>query len=144
MDTIKFATSVKVSDIFNGKTVDGIYFKKDIKPETNVYKYHFIHLGDGHKYEHNEELDMDRWLVVLFESELENEKEVWNIVYFQTYLGDPLTFVKNQISSGSQGIVIKKSLSGFQIILDMLKSLKVTLIDDQLKFDKGAFEFQYT
>lgn len=112
----------EAESVFAGKPFDGLYFRKGKVPEQNTYSYDFVKFKEQQITEHSDDLDSDKWLILLFEES--NKDDEVTIVYFQGYLGDPLGFAKNQSKAGSQGLVIKKSPSGFKILLKLVKGLK--------------------
>lgn len=135
----RVVSSIKKDDIFDGQAFDGCYFRKDAVPETIKWSYNFMRFGQFVKIAKNEELQTECWLIVLFEPVNEDSGE-YNVVYYQAYLGDPLCFVKNQVKANSQGIVIKKCVPGFKIILETIKGYDLSIIQGQLETDLHYFE----
>jgi hypothetical protein len=137
MKDVREVSSVKTSDIFNGEPFDSCYFKKEEIPEQDIWSYSFLRFSPGTRIWRNEELQTDAWLVVLFEPDKEDD---CNVVYYQTYLGDPLVFVKNHVKSDCQGIIIKKSVPGVKILIEMFKGMKLSNIIGQLEIDLNQLE----
>lgn len=69
-----------------------------------------------------EDLESYKWLVMMFEP-IKGQPGFSQPVYFQCVLGAPYSFVKNQVDTGAQGVVIKKSNVGFDTLLIMAEPL---------------------
>jgi hypothetical protein len=100
-------------DLFNGEMPDGIYFRKDGKPESDGWKFNFLKFQANIEFEHSAELDFDKWLVVLFEDYPDDEVRVH------------YAFVRNHVKAKVQGFVVKKSIPGYGILIQMMEQMQM-------------------
>lgn len=142
------------------KRADGFYFRKekfkspipfrDMLGEKDVAKLHVIdqiedkarvdytYLESFADTQYSEEYGFYKWLVLLFEP-IEKNSEESRTVYFQAWLGKPAEFVLAHVKGKCQGIVIKKSLQGFETLLHVLKHLDLPEIKTMIVNDSLAF-----
>jgi hypothetical protein len=114
---------LKPSEVLKG-TIDGAYFRKSKEAESNEFQVDFISFDEHVKLEHSEDIGADNWVVLLFE-EIDDPNFNYNVEYFRAYILDPITFMRNQIAAGSQGILIKRSIPGYNIIQEIMSKLKL-------------------
>lgn len=140
---IKQVENISQSDVFDGKPADGIYFKTaESLPEAEpVISFQFLRFGEEQILEHNSDLEMDRWLVLLFEP-IDNTPQ-HNVVYYSCFIGDALAFSKNHISAGVQGMIVKASVPGYRILLELLRKMDLDIIKEQIASDLFLFQFQH-
>ena len=131
----------KAGDVFGGNGFDAVFFRKKRVPEVNITDFSFLRLENREIIDHNVHLDMDRWLVVLFERTLEANVEPDILVYYQVVIGDPIQFAKNQVKAGCEGFMTKVCKSGFMMTFKTLEpafsvnpGLEESLNEDYLKF----------
>lgn len=123
--SLPFLDDLRKTGLATGEP-DGIYFHRRMSKSTwtesskQIYEFVFAKFPDGSVFEHNQEYNSDRWWVLLFEPH-ETKIDQNNAILFQCYLGDALYFAKNQAKAGSQGILVKKSNQGYDILSTFLK-----------------------
>jgi hypothetical protein len=138
--------SITTSDVFEGKSaIDGIYFRIEERPESSpLASLNFLRFQEKTVLEYNSDLETDCWLVLLFEPEGVNG-EITSVVYYHCYIGDPITFARNHIKTEAQGLIVKKSVPGFKILLELLEKSRMGLdiVEEQISIDLDIFKQQH-
>lgn len=139
-EEVKTTSDLRDSDVFGGKAIDGVYFRRTGKPEDSCWNFNFVIFNPPVLFEHNEDLDIDKWAIVLFEADDEGEIDV---VYYTAYIGDPLRFAKNHVAAGVQGMLFKKSIPGYDLILKTMGEVPLTKIRPVIEKDFEDFKKKY-
>jgi hypothetical protein len=110
-------------DVFGGNGFDAVYFRRQKVPESRLTDFDFLSLDKKEYVENNIALGMEKWLVLLFERETGNEPEPNQVIYYNVLLGDPMSFVKNQIKAKSEGMIVKSCKSGYDMMHKIMENV---------------------
>lgn len=107
--------NVKISD----EEFDAIYFKKN-EDDERLCQLMTMKLEGENKFKHHPHCDGFLYSILISENS-EIELGMYELEYYEAYLGDPFNFVKSQLKTNAQGFVVKKCYRGLKILEDLMK-----------------------
>lgn len=139
-DEVKTTKDLRDSDVFEGKAIDGLSFRRIGKPEDSRWTFNFVIFHRPVVFEHNNDLGIDKWAILLFEPDSEGEL---NVVYYTAFIGDPLRFAKNHVAAGVQGMLFKKSIPGYDLIMKAVGDIPLDKMRPAIERDIEDFKKKY-
>lgn len=130
-DGFYFRNQKKASE---GTLIEKKEFKNNIEELEYRAKINYIYFDDGFVGTYDEELGSYKYLFLLFEP-IKKDSALCNTVYFKAWLGDPLFYMKNQIKAGSQGIIVREAVPGYNAVLQLMEGMNNKDVSHQITTD---------